>query len=72
MIMIIINSMDHFFSFTVPFTRVNLDLFFLGKLVTIRGTVVRVGNVKPMATHLAFICSACRTQQVGFFKATLF
>jgi len=45
-------------------TLKNLKANSYGKLVTIRGTVVRVGNVKPLVTHLAFNCTACKTQQV--------
>jgi hypothetical protein len=30
-----------------------------GRLVTIRGTVVRASNVKPLVTHLDFLCSKC-------------
>eukprot|EP00112_Aurelia_sp_Birch-Aquarium-sp1_P024736 Seg796.9 transcript_id=Seg796.9/GoldUCD/mRNA.D3Y31 product="DNA helicase MCM8" protein_id=Seg796.9/GoldUCD/D3Y31 len=42
----------------------NLKASTYGKLVSIRGTVVRVGNVKPLATHLAFTCCSCKAQQV--------
>ncbi|XP_062518421.1 DNA helicase MCM8-like [Corticium candelabrum] len=35
-----------------------------GKLVTIRGTAVRVGNVKPLVTQMAFQCNACSSMQV--------
>ena len=48
-----------------------MQFLFLGKLVTIRGTVVRVGNVKPLVTHLAFNCTACKTQQVYFCQTTV-
>ncbi|XP_044865741.1 DNA helicase MCM8 isoform X2 [Mauremys mutica] len=30
-----------------------------GKYVALRGTVVRVGNIKPLCTKMAFICSTC-------------
>ncbi|XP_065065027.1 DNA helicase MCM8-like [Rhopilema esculentum] len=42
----------------------NLKANFYGKLVSVRGTVVRVGNVKPLATHMTFICTSCQAQQV--------
>ncbi|NXR66561.1 MCM8 helicase, partial [Rhadina sibilatrix] len=30
-----------------------------GKYIALRGTVVRVSNIKPLCTHLAFLCAAC-------------
>ncbi|XP_005068727.1 DNA helicase MCM8 isoform X1 [Mesocricetus auratus] len=30
-----------------------------GKYISIRGTVVRVGNIKPLCTKMAFRCAAC-------------
>ena len=35
----------------------------LGKCVEVQGTVVRVSNIKPMVTTLAFSCSLCRSTQ---------
>jgi len=35
-----------------------------GKFVSIQGTVVRVGNVKPLVTKMAFKCSLCHGTQV--------
>lgn len=34
---------------------------FPGKLVSIKGTVVRVGSIKPLCTRLAFTCLGCGT-----------
>ena len=41
----------------------NLRANSYGKFVAIRGTVVRVGNIKPLCVQLAFSCSACGTEQ---------
>lgn len=30
-----------------------------GKFVAIRGTVVRVSNIKPLCTKMAFVCNLC-------------
>ncbi|NWU98785.1 MCM8 helicase, partial [Upupa epops] len=30
-----------------------------GKYIALRGTVVRVSNIKPLCTNLAFVCGAC-------------
>ena len=35
-----------------------------GKFVCVKGTVVRVGNIKPLCTELAFECAACSFIQV--------
>jgi DNA helicase MCM8 len=35
----------------------------IGKYVSIRGTVVRVGNVKPLVTQMKFQCARCRDHQ---------
>ena len=34
-----------------------------GKCVTIQGTVVRVSNIKPVVTTMAFKCPICQTVQ---------
>ncbi|XP_047500985.1 DNA helicase MCM8-like [Penaeus chinensis] len=34
---------------------------YYGKLVSIKGTVVRVGSIKPLCTRLAFTCLGCST-----------
>ena len=35
-----------------------------GKCVSIQGTVVRVGNIKPLVTKVVFKCSLCHGIQV--------
>lgn len=30
-----------------------------GKYIALRGTVVRVSNIKPLCTKLAFVCGTC-------------
>lgn len=40
---------------------------FLGKFVSVKGTVVRVSNIKPLCTVLAFECNNCSHIQVGAF-----
>lgn len=35
-----------------------------GKFVTVKGTVARVGNIKPMCTTMAFECLTCQAEQV--------
>ncbi|XP_070576847.1 DNA helicase MCM8-like [Ptychodera flava] len=37
----------------------NLKANYYGKFVTIKGTVVRVSNIKPMCTKIAFQCNTC-------------
>ena len=37
---------------------------YAGKFVSVRGTVVRVGNIKPLVKRLAFQCATCGTEQV--------
>ncbi|PIO38358.1 hypothetical protein AB205_0067240, partial [Aquarana catesbeiana] len=34
-----------------------------GKYVALRGTVVRVSNIKPICTKMAFVCNMCRDVQ---------
>uniref|UniRef100_UPI00358FB3BE DNA helicase MCM8 isoform X2 n=1 Tax=Myxine glutinosa TaxID=7769 RepID=UPI00358FB3BE len=41
----------------------NLRANSYGKFVAIRGTVVRVGNIKPLCVQLAFSCNTCGTEQ---------
>ncbi|EDO27446.1 predicted protein, partial [Nematostella vectensis] len=41
----------------------NLKASCFGKFVAIRGTVVRVSNVKPMVTKMAFTCNLCGEAQ---------
>lgn len=33
--------------------------------MSVKGTVVRVSNIKPLCTHLAFECGSCAFVQVG-------
>ncbi|KAI5740476.1 hypothetical protein M8J76_004215 [Diaphorina citri] len=35
-----------------------------GKLVAVRGTIIRVSNAKLLCSHLAFSCVSCQTEQV--------
>ncbi|XP_054834584.1 DNA helicase MCM8 [Eublepharis macularius] len=43
-----------------PLTQLkNIRANCYGKYVALRGTVVRVSNIKPLCTKMAFICSAC-------------
>ena len=35
-----------------------------GKFVSVKGTVVRVSNIKPLCTRMAFECTTCATIQV--------
>lgn len=46
----------------------NLKASYFCKLVSIRGTVVRVSNVKPLVTRLAFSCNSCGEEQVMRLK----
>lgn len=39
-------------------------LLYVGKLVSVKGTVVRVSDIKPYCTHLAFKCTSCGESQV--------
>ncbi|NXV06002.1 MCM8 helicase, partial [Cettia cetti] len=43
-----------------PLTQLkNVRANCFGKYLALRGTVVRVSNIKPLCTHLAFLCAAC-------------
>ncbi|KAM4842250.1 DNA helicase MCM8 isoform 1-T3 [Thomomys bottae] len=37
----------------------NIRANYYGKYIAVRGTVVRVSNIKPLCTKMAFLCSAC-------------
>ncbi|XP_045778501.1 DNA helicase MCM8 [Maniola jurtina] len=55
----------------------NLKVNYFGKLVTIKGTVIRVGSVGLMCTAMAFECMSCRSVQAvmqpqGVFTAPNF
>ncbi|XP_066964761.1 DNA helicase MCM8-like [Macrobrachium rosenbergii] len=41
----------------------NLKAKYYGKLVSIKGTVVRVSSIKPLCTRLAFTCLSCSQVQ---------
>lgn len=40
-----------------PLKMLRANLY--GKFVAIRGTVVRVSNIKPLCSKMAFICNMC-------------
>ncbi|XP_006870467.1 PREDICTED: DNA helicase MCM8 isoform X2 [Chrysochloris asiatica] len=43
-----------------PLTQLkNVRANFYGKYIALRGTVVRVSNIKPLCTKMAFLCAAC-------------
>ncbi|XP_011369431.1 DNA helicase MCM8 [Pteropus vampyrus] len=43
-----------------PLTQLkNVRANYYGKYVALRGTVVRVSNIKPLCTKMAFLCAAC-------------
>ncbi|XP_022097957.1 DNA helicase MCM8-like [Acanthaster planci] len=42
----------------------NLKANYYGKFVTVRGTVVRVSNIKPFCTKMAFQCNTCGDIQI--------
>uniref|UniRef100_A0A8D2JBJ3 DNA helicase MCM8 n=1 Tax=Varanus komodoensis TaxID=61221 RepID=A0A8D2JBJ3_VARKO len=47
-----------------PLTQLkNIRANCYGKYVALRGTVVRVSNIKPICTKLAFICNSCGNVQ---------
>lgn len=39
------------------------SLFLAGKCVAVQGTVVRVSNIKPLVTTMAFKCLLCQEIQ---------
>lgn len=56
-----------------PVTQLkNLKAIFFGKLVSVRGTIIRVGNIKLLCVWMAFQCNTCHAMQCvkqpeGFF-----
>ncbi|XP_049555956.1 DNA helicase MCM8 isoform X4 [Orcinus orca] len=43
-----------------PLTQLkNVRANYYGKYIALRGTVVRVSNIKPLCTKMAFLCAAC-------------
>ncbi|XP_025104122.1 DNA helicase MCM8-like [Pomacea canaliculata] len=49
------------FGTVLPFKSLKANCY--GKFVSVRGTVVRVSNIKPMCTTMAFECVGCHTEQ---------
>uniref|UniRef100_A0A3B4DI58 DNA helicase MCM8 n=1 Tax=Pygocentrus nattereri TaxID=42514 RepID=A0A3B4DI58_PYGNA len=45
----------------IPLKMLRANLY--GKFVAIRGTVVRVSNIKPLCSKMAFICNSCGDTQ---------
>ncbi|XP_024014999.1 probable DNA helicase MCM8 [Eutrema salsugineum] len=45
----------------------NLRAAYIGKLVTVHGTVVKVSTVKPLVTQMAFDCAKCKTSIIREF-----
>ncbi|XP_073484716.1 DNA helicase MCM8 [Aquarana catesbeiana] len=45
----------------IPLKNLRANLY--GKYVALRGTVVRVSNIKPICTKMAFVCNMCRDVQ---------
>ncbi|PSN44603.1 DNA helicase MCM8 [Blattella germanica] len=41
----------------------NLKAMFYGKLVSVRGTIIRVGNIKLLCVWMAFECNTCHAVQ---------
>ncbi len=39
----------------------HLNTYVAGKCVTVQGTVVRVSNIQPLVTTMAFRCSLCHS-----------
>ncbi|XP_050681276.1 DNA helicase MCM8 [Leptidea sinapis] len=50
----------------------NLKVNYFGKLVTIKGTVIRVGSVGLICTSMAFECSSCHSLQAVIQPQGLF
>ena len=42
-----------------------------GKCVSVRGTVLRVTNIRPQMARMAFFCSSCRGIQVSLFGTSI-
>ncbi|XP_063933118.1 DNA helicase MCM8-like [Zophobas morio] len=36
----------------------------IGKFISLKGTVVRIGSVRPLVQKMAFLCTSCETTQV--------
>lgn len=51
-----------------PYTSLRrLKASLIGKFVSLRGTVVRVGNFKQLVSQMVFVCNRCSTGQVVHF-----
>ncbi|XP_076463609.1 DNA helicase MCM8-like [Babylonia areolata] len=50
-------------NFGTPLPLKSLKANYYGKFVSVKGTVVRVSNIKPMCTTLAFECITCQSEQ---------
>lgn len=49
----------------VPITPLkHLKANYIGKFISVKGTVVRVGNIKPFVQKMAFTCTRCEEMQV--------
>ncbi|XP_052226288.1 DNA helicase MCM8-like isoform X2 [Dreissena polymorpha] len=46
-------------NFSNPVPLKNLKANYYGKFVSVKGTVVRVSNIKPLCTVMAFECNSC-------------
>ncbi|EGG18339.1 MCM family protein [Cavenderia fasciculata] len=53
------------FSPMLPLSKLRAHL--LGKFVSVRGTVIRVSNVRPLIKSMSFYCSACATTIKKYF-----
>ena len=71
-----LNGADESLASAIPFVTVRLYNFqpvtplkhlkanYIGKFISIKGTVVRVGNIKPLVVKMAFRCARCDEEQV--------
>jgi len=55
----------------VPRYKDSLLGVFVGKFVTVKGTVVRVSCIKPLCTTMAYECVNCRHIQVTLYNGGL-
>ncbi|WAR02957.1 MCM8-like protein [Mya arenaria] len=51
------------FNYGNPVPLKNLKANYYGKFVSVKGTVVRVSNIKPLCTVMAFQCNTCSETQ---------
>ncbi|XP_030638296.1 LOW QUALITY PROTEIN: DNA helicase MCM8 [Chanos chanos] len=57
----LINARVYNYEPLTPLKTLRANLY--GKFVTIRGTVVRVSNIKPLCSKMAFVCNSCGDTQ---------